>query len=209
MNRYLPGGANEESGTIAMNRRKRATHKAGAALGRAAAGIVLLAAFAAGCGGDMQDDHARAQARFFVEGGLLKGYTLNVAASTGDTGDAVARYTNSDFLELEQPDVGTSTPLLETPVSGKLEVEFELLDRQTGRRVSGGLFRLGLKPDWRHDVIFRPAPVESDPTRGCFGCLDYHSYGIIQDALGSASPLRGDSLYVILGGNSISSPVVY
>ena len=94
---------------------------------------------------------------------------------------------------------GTPQP---TASNGELHVRFELEDH-TGRIVSEGAIDLPLKPDWIHGVDIHAA--SEDPRRYCFGCL-----GSVRFALDpSAASPAADAIYVVWGGNSISSPVVY
>ena len=85
---------------------------------------------------------------------------------------------------------------------GQLKVRYVLEDA-SGAVVSKGEVSLPLKPDWIHGVDIHAAT--EDPRRYCFGCQ-----GSVRFELDpAAASLAADAIYVVWGGNSISSPVVY
>jgi hypothetical protein len=75
--------------------------------------------------------------------------------------------------------------------------------------LSKGSFKIGLKEDWGWGVFFRVDSIDADPMYGCMGCMYYVSFSIDQAALDSTSFLKNDSIYAVVGGNSISHPVIY
>ena len=85
---------------------------------------------------------------------------------------------------------------------GSLQVRF-VLEGTDGTVASSGGITLSLKPDWIHGVDIHAAT--EDPRRYCFGCQGSVRFELDPVA---ASP-AADAIYVVWGGNSISSPVVY
>lgn len=59
------------------------------------------------------------------------------------------------------------------------------------------------EPDWIHGVDIHAA--NEDPRRYCMGCLGSVRFPLDPEGQSPAA----NAIYVIWGGNSISSPVVY
>ncbi len=94
---------------------------------------------------------------------------------------------------------GTS---VRTAMTGTLVVAYHL-GRDPARQAAEGRFELELRPDWVWSVSFRP--LDRDPTAGCFGCLHHFVFPLPDELRDS----EADSMHVVVGGNSISRPVVY
>ena len=88
-----------------------------------------------------------------------------------------------------------------TSATGTLEVGFQLTDE--GVPLSAGSIQLPLSGDWRWSIEIRA--VTADPTYGCFGCAGTQAFPLPPRY---RAPGR-DSIWVVWGGNSISSPRVY
>ncbi len=86
--------------------------------------------------------------------------------------------------------------------SGVLHVACSLLD-DAGDVVATEDANLPLRSDWRHDV--QCAVGRLNPYRMCMGCSGFEATSLGPE-LGFA---EGDSLFVVWGGTSISSPVLY
>lgn len=89
-----------------------------------------------------------------------------------------------------------------TSSHGTLVVRF-VLEAAGGIVASEGSVALPLEPDWIRGVDIHAAT--EDPRRYCFGCQGSVRFEL---APAAATP-AADAIYVIWGGNSISSPVVY
>ena len=89
-----------------------------------------------------------------------------------------------------------------TPKSGNIKVKFTLLD-STGLHSNSGNISLPVKSDWRWSVDF--VLSNRNPFNSCFGCIGYSSFKV--DSVFQKS--NEDSLFVVWGGNSIKSPVIY
>ena len=89
-----------------------------------------------------------------------------------------------------------------TATSGTLRVRYELASPD-GQLLSTGAIELPLQPDWIHGVDIHAA-IE-DPRRHCMGCL-----GAVEFPLAAqARSADARAVFVVWGGNSITSPVVY
>ncbi len=90
-----------------------------------------------------------------------------------------------------------------------MNIEFVFTDVNSKEMLSNGKIQIDLKEDWIHTLYFMADSKQADPTERCFGCLDTFSFEIDTTSLSPDSPFIGDSLYIILSGNSISEPVIY
>ena len=108
------------------------------------------------------------------------------------------QFTGTDLEQRAQEDGRMRLP---TATGGTLEFVVVLADQaiEYGRYE----FTLPLRGNWFWSVNIHAA--DSDPTEGCFGCLERFAFGL--DATLRLSPL--DSLYVIAGGNYLDDPVIY
>jgi hypothetical protein len=148
-------------------------------------------------------DDKKAEIQFSVENDLLSDQTLNATFTDGDNTNS---FSNVDFQTRDNATTGElASPIVETTSSGKLTVEFRLMDSETEQLNSGGNFQLDLKEDWRYSIYILTDSAEADPIGGCFGCNGYYSF----DYINNSSSVHNDSLYVVWGGNSISTPVEY
>jgi hypothetical protein len=160
-------------------------------------GLLLLA----GCSLLGSDD--RAEIRFVIPpAGLLADNALTLRVGEGPPALTV---TSGDFRPAEQTTTGYATPPYETATCGTLGVSFEL-QTPGGQQVATGHFDVDLRADWRWNVILQAGSAERDPTEGCLGCLGYRAFAVEENAGGAAGV---DSIYVVLGGNYISDPVIY
>lgn len=165
------------------------------------AGLIILAVFLTSCSVFGTDDK-KAEVQFSIKSDLLSNQTLNLSFTDKNKSK---NFTNKDFQTRENPTNGLATPIIETSTKGKLTVEFQLSDSETEQQISGGDFQLDLKNDWGYSIYILSDSAEADPTFGCLGCGGYFSFGYSTDSTSSDN----DSLYVVLGGNSISDPVIY
>lgn len=101
----------------------------------------------------------------------------------------------------------TSSELYRTAAKGVINISVELYN-ESKDLFSVGEFQLDLKENWRWEVNLRVDNEGYAPLEGCFGCLAYYSFAINKDAAGESAQLS-DSLYVVIGGNYISDPVIY
>lgn len=156
-----------------------------------------------GCSLFQGDEHAEVQ--FAISrSGLLAENTLALRARDGERTLTIS---NTDFGPKEQITTGYATPAYETATQGALEVAFDLRT-QSGQPISAGRFAVDLRKDWRWSVILWADSAEANPTEGCFGCSGYHAFAIDQSLLDDSAAGK-DSVYVVLGGNYISEPVIY
>ena len=89
-----------------------------------------------------------------------------------------------------------------TASEGTLRVRY-VLTAPDASVVSEGRIELPLKADWVHGVDIHAA--NEDPRRYCMGCLGSVRFPLAPEG---RSP-DADAIYVVWGGNSNSSPVVY
>lgn len=108
-----------------------------------------------------------------------------------------ARLSPSDLTPNSHGDVRE----FETAGSGELVVGVELRDGQTV--VGQGQQRIQLRSDWRWELSVLIDSV--NPLHGCFGCFSAAAFPVAPAYRRSPA----DSLWLVLGGNSISNPVVY
>ncbi len=99
------------------------------------------------------------------------------------------------------PDDRGETPEFGTPSAGTMRVTVEL--RDGANVVSRGEQPMPLRSDWRWGVTVQIDTI--NPARFCFGCSSVAGFPI--PAEDRRSP--ADSLWIVLGGNSISNPVAY
>lgn len=89
-----------------------------------------------------------------------------------------------------------------TAASGTLRVRY-VLTAPDATVLSEGRIDLTLRQDWIHGIDIHAATA--DPRRYCMGCLGSARFPL---ATTGQSP-AADAVYVVWGGNSISSPVAY
>ena len=92
--------------------------------------------------------------------------------------------------------------VIETQTSKTIQMSFSLLS-DSGDTAVCGSFGLKPRPDWIWYVDFRLA--QRNPSHYCMGCMGSFSFPLQVCCCDSVV----DSLYVILGGNSITNPVEY
>jgi hypothetical protein len=109
----------------------------------------------------------------------------------------------SDFAANQLPG---STESFSTDNDGMMTVMFSFLNGNS--ELSEGEFEIELREDWQWSVNFQINAGKYNPLDGCFGCQFYESFELNPTALGN-SETEGDSLYVVVGGNYISEPVIY
>lgn len=90
----------------------------------------------------------------------------------------------------------------DTATSSTLRVACSVLTEE-GEALATEEVRLPLRSDWRYSVDC--AVGQLNPYRVCFGCMGFNAKPL-GPSQGFAS---GDSLFVVWGGTSISSPVHY
>lgn len=113
----------------------------------------------------------------------------------------------SDFGPQAQTVTGYATPSYETGTDGTLDISFRL-GRQEDPPIATGTLAVDLREDWRWSVFLLADSATADPTKGCMGCIRYHSFEIDQSMLDDTTA-GTDSVYAVLSGNGISDPVVY
>lgn len=89
-----------------------------------------------------------------------------------------------------------------TAHSGNIHVDFALLNNDVASSTRGSI-ELPLQHDWSWGVFFQVS--DTNPTSTCYGCMGSLEFPL-DSALGYDPSMK---LYVVWGGNSISSPVVY
>jgi len=99
-----------------------------------------------------------------------------------------------------------STKSFSTDNDGLMTVMFSFLNENS--ELSQGDFEIELREDWQWSVNFQINTADYNPLDGCFGCQFYESFVLDSEAL-SNPETEADSLYVVVGGNYISEPVVY
>ena len=87
-----------------------------------------------------------------------------------------------------------------------MTISFSFLNESS--ELSDGEFELELREDWHWSVNFQIGSADYNPLNQCFGCQFYESFKLNSIAL-SNQETEADSLYVVLGGNYISEPVIY
>jgi hypothetical protein len=113
---------------------------------------------------------------------------------------AIARTLTGDDFAL---DIGRADSReFETRTGGSLDIQIEV-DTESAGRVTSGTLTLPLQPDWIWNVSFYFGV--RNPNDGCIGCFGYRSFTVMEAYRTS----EAESLWMIWGGNSISSPVVY
>lgn len=90
-----------------------------------------------------------------------------------------------------------------TKSNGNMIIEFQLKTK-LNKLISRGDISIPLKEDWAWTVEFWLSSI--NPIKGCFGCYGSKSFPILDT---NYIKVDTDSLYVILGGNSISHPLIY
>jgi len=88
-----------------------------------------------------------------------------------------------------------------TAREGYSTIEFRI--DKLGENLSSGKLKIPLRKDWARDIYLQ---ISSEyAMKGCWGWNGYKSFPV----LGKFKQSTGDSLNVVWGGNSISSPVIY
>ncbi|HYO47181.1 MAG TPA: hypothetical protein VEY33_10900 [Gemmatimonadota bacterium] len=153
-----------------------------------AATVALLVAV--GC-----EEEARVSFTVFSEPGRLDPGTVTVRFSDdGRTRTVSGDDFAGDGRRADTPEFGMGT-------RGTLDVEVEV-ETDAGR-VASGILEIPLQPDWRwHVHLFLD---ERNPNETCIGCFGYRSFPVVETYRTSPA----ESLWMLWGGNSISSPVVY
>lgn len=148
-----------------------------------------FAAVLAGCG-----EQASVSYAFFED----PGFEVELLVVEFTDGRRTVRLTGSDF----DPDGNRrDTREYATRTTGRLETRFWLVHGVD--TLSRGQFDLDLRPDFRWNVNF--SRESEDPTATCFGCFGRLAFELAPELQG----VPADSVWVVWGGNSISSPVVY
>jgi hypothetical protein len=155
---------------------------------------------------DTSNTNDNTQAQISVQSSLISQSEIQIRI---ENGQEIRRFSNSDFKERENPTIEKATPVVDLSSSGVMNIEFVFADVNSRDTLSNGTIQIELKEDWIHTLYFMAESGEADPTEGCFGCLDTFSFEIDTASLSPDSPFIGDSLYVILSGNSINEPVIY
>jgi hypothetical protein len=155
---------------------------------------------------DTSNTNDNTQAQISVKSSLISQSEIQIRI---ENGQEIRRFSNSDFKERENPTIEKATPVVDLSSSGVMNIEFVFADVNSRDTLSNGTIQIELKEDWIHTLYFMAESGEADPTEGCFGCLDTFSFEIDTASLSPDSPFIGDSLYVILSGNSINEPVIY
>ncbi|MDZ7755337.1 hypothetical protein [Rhodohalobacter sp.] len=112
----------------------------------------------------------------------------------------------SDFTGIDDDHFPGSTKSFSTDNDGMMTVSFSFLNESS--ELSDGEFELELREDWQWSVNFQIGSADYNPLNECFGCQFYESFELNSMAL-SNQETEADSLYVVLGGNYISEPVMY
>jgi len=112
----------------------------------------------------------------------------------------------SDFTGNDGDHFPGSTKSFNTVNDGTMTVSFSFLNENS--ELAEGDFEIELKEDWQWSVNFQINSADYNPFEGCFGCQFYESFKLNSEAL-TNSETEADSLYVVIGGNNISEPVIY
>lgn len=162
--------------------------------------ILLLSLFISGCS-LFGSDEEPAEVQFTVQNFSTDELSITTAGSK--TNLSISK---NDFSNNEGGELPGSTSAYSSENKGTMTVSFSFLNETS--ELSGGEFELELREDWRWGVNFQIGPADYDPLETCLGCQFYESFELNQEAL-SNTESEADSLYVIVGGNYISQPVVY
>lgn len=158
--------------------------------------LLLLAAVGGGCSFLGADEEASLGLHFMVWSEEKPDFRMAFS-----DGKQVRTFGRSDFDlpdALEQFDAGP----FRTATSGDLHIACSIMGAGGETSVTTAV-TLRLRPDWRYGVDCAAGP--HNPYRACFGCMGYAAQPLGPEQ-GFAA---GDSLYVVWGGTSISSPVLY
>lgn len=171
--------------------------------------LIIISSFVllAGCSlFDTSNTNDNTQAQISVQSSLISHSQIQIRI---ESGQMIRTFSNSNFKERENPTIDKATPVVDMPSSGVMSIDFVFADINSGDTFSNGTIQIELKENWIHTLYFMAKSSHADPTEGCFGCLDTFSFEIDTASISPDSPFIGDSLYVILSGNSISEPVIY
>lgn len=146
----------------------------------------------------------KAQAQISVSDQLLANYEVYLIVSDGRS---EYEFRNENFKPRDNPTTGPATPLILTPTSDSLKIEFSISHKEHEAITSSGDIELPLKEDWRHSIHLITGQKGSDPTTGCFGCSGFHAFDFEGENAQTESP--ENMLYVILAGNFIDREVIY
>lgn len=160
---------------------------------RRALPVLMGVAILWGCGGG----GAKSQVQFGVHG---RDEVLRpLLTTTATAGDWSAELRGDEIGTIEAPHRGEP---LDTPTRGTLEITV-VLARPGEAPMASTTVALEIREDWLWGVDVHLS--DQNPTQGCFGCLGHEAVAVPDDLI----PEVADSLFVVWGGNSISSPVVY
>lgn len=112
----------------------------------------------------------------------------------------------NDFSGNDGGHVPGSTESFNTDNDGMMTVTFSFLNENS--KLSEGEFEIELREDWQWSINFQIGSADYNPLDNCFGCQFYESFELNPMALDN-SETEADSLYVVVGGNYISEPVIY
>jgi hypothetical protein len=124
-------------------------------------------------------------------------FDLSSIRPVGLTRDALTVRFNdgTGWREINGPDLPGPHHTVNT---GELHIEFAVIDADT---LAADAFMLPLRLDWIHGV--RVVLATENPSDECLGCTDSWSVPLRRSLEGV------DSAFVLIGGNSLSDPVVY
>lgn len=162
--------------------------------------ILFLSLLISGCS-LFGSDEEPAEILFTVQN--FSAEELSITTTGKKSGLNIAK---SDFTGNDGGHVPGSTESFSTDNDGMMTVMFSFLNENS--ELSEGEIELELREDWQWSVNFQVGSADYNPLDTCFGCQFYESFELNPMALGN-SETEADSLYVVVGGNYISEPVVY
>lgn len=162
--------------------------------------ILLLPLLISGCS-LFGSDEEPAEIQFTVQNFSADELTITTTGTNSGL-----NITKSDFTGSEGDHFPGSTKNFNIDTDGILTVTFSILNENS--ELTDGEFELELREDWQWSVNFQKGSANYNPLDGCFGCQFYESFGLNQEALGNTE-IEADSLYIVVGGNFVSEPVLY
>ncbi|MFO7798705.1 MAG: hypothetical protein R6V22_02975 [Rhodohalobacter sp.] len=162
--------------------------------------ILLLPLFISGCS-LFGSDEEPAEILFTVQN--FSADELSITTTGSKSG---LNITKSNFTGNGDDRLPGSTESFSTDNEGTMTVNFSFLNENS--ELSEGDFEIELREDWQWSVNFQIDSADYNPLDTCFGCQFYESFELNPMAL-SNSETEADSLYVVVGGNYISEPVIY